>query len=109
MYLTRTQILKGDYVYPSEMVKLRMSKHFIQRLEERSVGLACIPSMVRVTKDNIHSAKTEEGKELTSVVVRIKYSSSQYLFLCFNPFDGQLKTLWFRRRDGRQVVEQNSE
>jgi len=96
MELTRRQILKGKYIYPDDLVKLYPTKHFVDRLEERGLGLDCIPTLVRVTKDNIHSAKTEDGQKLISVVVRLVYSKSKYIFLAFNPFDGGMKTLWFR-------------
>lgn len=99
MELTRKQILRGKYVYPDELVKLYPTKHFMERLEERGLGLDCIPTLVRVTEGNIHSAKTENGKELTSVVVRLVYNTTKYLFLAFNPFDGGLKTLWFRDKN----------
>jgi hypothetical protein len=101
MDLTRTQILNGTYVYPSDLIKLKPTKHFIERLEERGIGLDCIPTLVRVTKDNIHSGKTDDGKELVSVVVRLKYSTNRYVFLAFNPIDGGLKTLWFREKGGK--------
>lgn len=90
--------MKGNYVYPSELVKLKVTKHFIDRLEERGIGVNCIPTVVRVTKDNIYCAEAE-GKTLTSVVVRLKYNSSRYIFLCFNPIDGGLKTLWFKDKN----------
>jgi len=99
MDLTRTQLLKGEYIYPEDLIYLKPTKHFVERLEQRGLGLECIPTMVRVTKDNVHSAKTDNGKELRSVVVRLKYSSTRYIFLCFNPFDGSLKTLWFRDKN----------
>jgi hypothetical protein len=98
MDLTRTQILNGSYIYPNDLIKLKPTKHFIERLEERGIGLDCIPTLVRVTKDNIHSGKTDDGKELVSVVVRLKYNTSKYVFLAFNPIDGGLKTLWFREK-----------
>lgn len=99
MNLTRRQILNGNYLYPKELVELKTTKHFVERLEERGVGVDCIPTMVRVTKDNIYCAEAE-GKELTSVVVRLKYNTSKYVFLCFNPLDGALKTLWFKDKRG---------
>lgn len=97
MSLTRTQILKGNYVYPSELIKLKTTKHFVERLEQRSIGVDCIPTMVRVTKDNIYCGDAE-GKELVTVVVRLNYNSTRYVFLCFNPKDGALKTLWFKEK-----------
>lgn len=102
MDLTRTQLLQGTYLYPTELVKLVPTKHFVERLEQRGIGIDCIPTMVRVTKDNIHSGKTDNGKDLISVVVRLKYNSSRYIFLCFNPLDGGLKTLWFKDKKYKQ-------
>ncbi len=107
MELTRTQILKGNFVYPSDLVKLYPTKHFIDRLEERGLGLDCIPTLVRVTKDNIHSGKSEDGTRLTSVVVRLVYNTSRYLFLVFSPIDGGLKTLWFRDKTNRKAPSEN--
>ncbi len=99
MDLTRRQLVEGNYVYPNSLIKLKPTKHFIERLEERGLGIDCIPTLVRVTKDNIHSGKTDNGRELRSVVVRLKYNSTKYIFLCFNPFDGAVKTLWFMDRN----------
>lgn len=95
MSLTRTQILKGGYIYPSDLVKLKTTKHFVERLEQRGIGIDCIPTLVRITQDNIYCGEAD-GDKLTSVVVRLKYNSVRYVFLCFNPIDGFLKTLWFK-------------
>src|SRR5262245_3779277 len=112
MNLTRKQILNGNYVYPTDLVRLRQTKHFVKRLEERGIGVDCIPTVVRVTRDNIYCAEVE-GKEMTSVVVRLKYNSSRYVFLCFNPLDGGLKTLWFKdkkvRNDDRRRKDPNQD
>lgn len=95
MSLTRTEILRGNYIYPSDLIKLKTTRHFAERLEERGVELNCIPTLVRVTKDNIYCGEAD-GETLTSVVVRLKYKFDRYVFLCFNPRDGFLKTLWFK-------------
>ena len=103
--------MNGNYVYPSELVKLKATKHFIERLEQRGIGVDCIPTLVRVTKDNIYCGEAD-GKELVNVVVRLKYSTTKYVFLCFNPRDGALKTLWFRDKksnDGRENTGKDSE
>lgn len=97
--LTRTQILEGNYTHPTDHVKLIPTKCFMNRLEEKGLELDCIPTLLKVTKENIHSGKTEDGETLKSVVVRIKYSSRHYMFLCLNPYDGAVKTLWFRKRN----------
>lgn len=96
--LTKTQILARKIIYPSNLVKLVQTKHSIGRLEERGIGLDCIPTMVRITEDNLHSGKTKDGKRLASVVIKLRYNSRTNIFLAFNPYDGACKTLWFRER-----------
>ena len=107
--------MERNLTFPSELVKLIPTKHFIERLEERGLGLNCIPTVVRVTKDNIHSGKTKNGVYLNSVVIRLDYTIKKYIFLAFNPNDGALKTLWFKekqkygiRRRRRRTALQNS-
>ena len=109
MNLSRKEILKGDYTYPSDLVKLRFTNHFRNRLEERQLGLDCIPKLVRVTKDNIYSAKTVDNKTLSSVVVRLNYTSSRYLLIAFNPNDGAAKSMWFLDKHGRRNREGNKQ
>lgn len=96
--LNRTQILEGAYEYPEDLIKLKYTNHVTGRLAQRGIGIECIPSLVRVTKDNVYCGKTEDNKTLCSVVVRLKYTSKRNLFLCFNPRDGGLKTLWFKEK-----------
>ena len=96
--LKKNEILDMNLTYPSRLVKLIPTKHFNKRLEERGIGLTCIPEYVRVTRDNIHSGKTKDGKRLSSVAIKLSYSSTYDIYLSFNPFDGALKTMWFRRK-----------
>lgn len=102
--LSRTDILKNNYKYPSDIIKLIYTNHFKERLEERGLALECIPSFIRVTPDNIHSGKTRDNEHLCSVVVRLKYSSSKYLFIAFNPYDGGCKTLWFKQNGNTKRI-----
>jgi hypothetical protein len=95
--------LSGTYEYPDDLITLKPTRHFLDRLAERKLGLDCIPTQVRVTKNNIYRAKTEDGSRLTSVVVRLKYTYNTFLFIAFNPYDGGAKTLWFRDRHGNDV------
>lgn len=95
MNLTRKQILAGTYKYPADLVTLKPTRHFKERLSERGIGLECIPTVVRVTKDNIHSGKTKDNIHLNSVVVRLDYTSSKLLYIIMNPYDGAVKSLWF--------------
>lgn len=96
MELTRTQILRGNFSYPKDFIRVYPTKHSLERLEGRGLGLDCIPTLVRVTKDNIHSGKTEDGTTLSSIVVRLTYGRYKYIFLAINPQDGGIKSLWFR-------------
>lgn len=105
MELTRTQILRGSFSYPEDFIKVYPTKHSIARLEERGLGLDCIPTLIRVTKDNIHSGKTEDGTTLCSVVVRLAYGRHKYIFLAINPQDGGIKSLWFRDKYNKKAPE----
>lgn len=97
--LNKNQILDMDLTYPSKLVRLIPTHHFRKRLEERGIGLTCIPQYVRVTPQNIHSGKTKDGKKLISVAIKLHYSTLYDLYLSFNPFDGALKTMWFRKKN----------
>lgn len=100
MGLRRSEILKGTYTYPKSLIRLRKTNHFIERLEQRGIGLDCIPTMVRITPDNIYCGEEKDGK-LESVVVRLSYNSYMYIFLCFTTKWGVLKTVWFKRKKAR--------
>lgn len=114
MELTKEQLMKGTYKYPQRLVKLEPTKHYLNRLEERGLGLECMPTMVRVTKENLHSAKTIDGIHLYSVVLKLKYTDTKWLFLCLNPFDGGVKSMWFRDKNRKygnrwnKINEENS-
>lgn len=95
MNLTRHELVEGDYKWPEEFVRVRPTHHFTNRLAERGLGLETIPKLIKITKDNIYSGKTN-GKVLNSVVVRLKYGSYKYIFICFNPHSGAAHTLWFK-------------
>lgn len=95
--------MEGKYSYPNDFVRLRATRHFMERLEERGMGLDSIPTMIKVTENNIYCGDVEEGV-LVNVVVRLDYTRFKYIFLCFNPLDGYLKTLWFRDKSKRYVT-----
>lgn len=110
MELKRSEILRGNYIFPTDLIQLKQTKHAKERILERYNGLFIIvPEYVRVTKNNIHSAKCDDGKHLHSVVVRLNYSYHKFLFICCNPFDGALKTLWLtdKKRKHRGNITQH--
>lgn len=93
--LNKFQILEGKYLYPEDLIELIPTKHFWDRLIEREEGVLLIPTKVRVTPENIHSGKSRDGKTLHSVVIRLEYNKFRLIYMCFNPYDGGLKTVWF--------------
>lgn len=99
--LTRKQILEGKYEYPKGYITIKPTNHYLERLEERGIGLACVPWTVKVTKDNIYSGKTWDGKNLTSVVIKLKFSRWEDVFICLNPFDCGGKSIWFKEKRSR--------
>lgn len=107
MELMKKQIREGQYKYPHDLVKLKPTKHYLARLEERGIGLECMPTLVRVTENNLHSAKTNDGVHLHSVVVKLDYNYNRWLFLCLNPYDGGVKSMWFRDKTKRYANRWN--
>jgi len=108
MNLTRTKLLEKKYNYPKGFINLKYSRHFQERVDERCLGFDCMPTMVKITEDNIHSAKTIDNKTLSSVVVKLKYNNDKYVFIAFNPFDGGAKSFWFQRKNNEQSNKKNN-
>lgn len=104
----RKRIIEGDFIYPTDLITLIPSRHFKQRITERGFFADVIPTAVRVTKNNIYCAKTMDGKHLHSVVIRLNYNKSTWLFICLNPFDGAAKTLWFEDKKKEKYENRNS-
>lgn len=96
MELSKKQIVEGGYLYPKDFIELKPTNHFLERLSERGLSLNCIPTVVRITENNIHSGRTKMGNRLQSIVIKLKYTNTKYIFICFNPFDHAAKTMWFR-------------
>lgn len=96
MWLTKEDVLKGKYYYPKTEIKLIATNHVLIRMKERGLDPSQIPAQVKVTSENIHSAKTYDGITIKSVVIKSKFDDDRYLFLVINPFDGGLKSMWFR-------------
>jgi hypothetical protein len=92
-FLTRSEVLDEGFLYPEKEITLIPTKHFWDRLEERG-SLLYFPNPVQVTRENIHSGKTRDGKTLHSVVIRLDYGS-KCIYLCFNPYDSGLKSVCF--------------
>lgn len=108
MDITRQNILKGNYIFPTELVYLKQTKHVKERILDRTTGLIVVPEYVRVTLDNIHSAKCDDGKHLHSVVVRLDYNKQKWLFMCLNPFDGALKTIWWTNKKHGNITQKSN-
>jgi hypothetical protein len=99
--LCRSELLGGAYQWPGHWIQLRWSAHARKAIEERGLAQNSIPTVVRISKDNIYSGRTEDGKTLNSVVIGLKYSYRRFLFLALDPVTGTLKTLWFRNEQFR--------
>lgn len=105
--LTKEEIL-GKYYFPKGFIKLNPTNHCIERLNERGYGLDFLPSVVRITESNLYSGKTSNNRSLCSVVVKLEYTPKKHLFLCINPFDGAVKTVWYGDRSQQQNRKKGS-
>lgn len=96
--LTKKEILHGKFLYPKDLITLRPTNHCLERIKERGQSLDILPSVVRITESNLQNGKTKDEKSVTSVVIKLDYTSRKDMYLCFNPFDGALKTVWYGNR-----------
>lgn len=97
--LKRDEILKGNYRYPKINLNLIPTTHALEMIKMRALESDKIPTNITITRKNIYSAKCKDGKNLYSMVIKINFDSKRSLFLCIAPFDGGLKTLWFKEKN----------
>lgn len=105
--ISKEDFLKGNFRYPKSFIELKKSKHFYKRLVERGMFLDFIPSFVRITKDNVYSAKIINDKKICSITLTIKYSDNKNIYISLNPYTGLAKTIWFRRYGKRTIKKDN--
>lgn len=98
-FLNKKDILKGEYYFPKENLVLIPSRHALEMIENRKIDTNKIPMMICVTNNNIYSAKCRDGKRLHSVVIKLKYDKIKDLFICLNPFDSAMKTIWLNNKN----------
>jgi len=85
------------------LISLQLSKHCLRRIEERVDGeFPIVPTMVRITKDNICSGRSQDGKKLSSVKIRLDYKRDKWMFLVICPFSGVVKTLYINYKDAKK-------
>lgn len=88
--LTRKEIIDGGFRWREGLIKLSLSKHAKRRTEERVEGeFPIIPTVCRITKGNICSGRTKDGKTLNSVKVRLEYKRDKWMFLVICPWSGK--------------------
>lgn len=108
--ISREDILSGRFSYPKNLISLRKTNHFIQRMRDRSFDLDVMPSVIRATPSNIYSGKVNRNNSITSMVLRINYTISKWMFLCINPNTGAILTFWFKeKKNGNRICRQKAE
>lgn len=104
--LSRKEILNGGYKWREGLITLKLSKHAQRRVEERILGeLVIVPSMCRITKENLCSGRSGDGKSLTSVKIRLNYKKDQWMFLVICPWTGVVKTLYINYKNAKKERE----
>lgn len=102
--ISKEDFLKGNFRYPKSFIKLKQTRHFYKRLVERGMFLDFIPSFVRITKDNIYSAKIINDKKIYSITLTIKSGNNKNIYISLNPYSGFAKTIWFKRY-GKRITK----
>ncbi len=104
--LNRKEVLEGGYEYRTGLIPLILSKHAIRRIAERIDGeFIIVPSVARITKENICSGRTKDGKFLTNIKIRLDYKRDKWMYLVICPSSGVVKTLYINYKDAKKENE----
>jgi len=100
--LSRKEVIDG-YKWREGLIPLVLSKHAQRRIEERVEGeFIIVPTVVRITKQNICSGRSKDGKKLSSVKIRLDYKNDKWMFLVVCPNSGVVKTLYINYKDAKK-------
>lgn len=81
------------------LIPLSLSNHAQRRVKERMLGeFIIVPTMCRITKENICSGRSKDGKHLSSVKIRLEYKKDMWLYLVVCPGSGVVKTLFINAK-----------
>lgn len=100
--ISRKEVLKA-YKWREGLIPLSLSNHALRRIEERVDGeFPIIPTVVRITRNNICSGRSKDGKKLTSVKLRLDYKRDKWMYLVICPNSGVVKTLYINYKDAKK-------
>jgi len=100
--LSRKEII-DKYRWREGLIPLSLSKHAKRRVEERVDGeFPIVPTMVRITEKNICSGRSDNGKKLSSVKIRLDYKNDKWMYLVICPNSGVVKTLYINYKDAKK-------
>lgn len=100
--LTRKEII-NNWKWREGMIPLLLSNHAKRRVEERMLGeFIIVPTVCRITKNNICSGRTLDGKKLSNIKIRLEYTKDKWLYLVICPGNGVVKTLYINYKDDKK-------
>lgn len=98
---SRKEII-GGMKWRKGLIPLIMSEHAKRRISERILGeFMVVPSVIRITENNICSGKGRNGK-LSSIKIRLDYSKDKWMFIVVCPNSGVVKTLYINYKDAKK-------
>lgn len=68
-------------IIPEILVNLQYTGHAIERQQNRIGGLKAIPSIARITKENVFEVSTENDIDCKKVLIRIPYDRKRDIVL----------------------------
>lgn len=105
---SRSKILTEGIKWREGLIPLKHSKHSQERLKQRIKGeFVVCPTMVRITKDNIHSGVVKGGK-LSEVKLRLSYNWDTWLYIVIIVWTGTIKTLYLCSKIGKGDVKKKA-
>lgn len=73
-------------IIPKDIIlKLRYTNHAKERMERDNYKLIVIPSVVKLTTDNVIEAYTEDNINLKKILIRVSYDRNRDIVLVLQP------------------------
>jgi hypothetical protein len=100
----------ASLVIPEVLLDLRYTRHAEERKNRDDYKLLVVPTVIRITKQNIVEAVTEDNATLKKATIRVEFDRTRDIVLVleplFNVTKAKVVTFWLNnKRDTHQTLD----
>ena len=91
-------LLLMNMKWPQYYMDLTYSPHALKRIKERRQNrLLSYPDRIRITPDNLYKGYTTNGWWIHKVVVKMRFSNDEWIYLVIMLDKKVVKSVWFEK------------